>query len=249
MIALALTPLIACPMLFISLRRLITFELRKTLHYLSVVWGLAICFHAPTQYVGIIMGLAVGVYVTDYLYGIFFKISYHPTLKLRRLTSAVEVTFETPKDFQNGGYIYICLPWISRTQWHPFSLFEKLSLPGHSSVCMAAVGDWTKAVHANLERPSSRPAWIYGPFPSPFTAAVNFDNLIAIASGIGITPTLGLIVPLGKTRRINLIWMCRDADLIEFYLDNLRFNRDDDAWTFVFYTGKRDLLLSGKKGN
>jgi predicted ferric reductase len=55
---------------------------------------------------------------------------------------------------------------------------------------MATVGDWTKAVHAELAKPSARPGWVYGPFPSPFSTAGNYDNLIAIASGIGITPSI-----------------------------------------------------------
>ena len=41
-----------------------------------------------------------------------------------------------------------------------------------------------------------------------------------------------------QTRRVNLIWMCRDPDFIEHYLHNIY---DDDAWSFIFYTGKRDL--------
>ena len=53
---------------------------------------------------------------------------------------------------------------------------------------MAVTGDWTTAVHNELKVPSSRPGWVYGPFPSPFGTATNYDNLIVVASGIGITP-------------------------------------------------------------
>ena len=48
----------------------------------------------------------------DYLYGVLTRITYVPTLRMRRLASAVEVVFENPNtSFENGGYIYICLPW------------------------------------------------------------------------------------------------------------------------------------------
>ena len=63
-----------------------------------------------------------------------------------------------------------------------------LQLANHSSVCMACVGDWTKAVHKELSIPSSRPGWVYGPFASPFIAATSYDNIIVVALGIGITP-------------------------------------------------------------
>ena len=106
---------------------------------------------------------------------------------------------------------------------------------------MAVVGDWTKAVHEALKRPSCRPAWIYGPFPSPFGAASNFDNLICVASGIGITPAVSIITSFAQTRRVNLVWVCRDPDLIEHYLRHICH---DSAWTFIFYTGKRSLNLN-----
>ena len=43
---------------------------------------------------------------------------------------------------------------------------------------------------------------------------------------------------------VHLIWTCRDADLVEFYLNQVQF--DDDAWSFIFYPGKRNapVMLS-----
>ena len=130
---------------------------------------------------------------------------------------------------------------VSRSQFHAFSLVQLAGKPGTSSVCMAVVGDWTEAVHAALKRPSCRPAWIYGPFPSPFGAASNFDNLICVASGIGITPAISIVTSFAQTRRVNLVWVCRDPDLIEHYLRHICH---DSAWTFIFYTGKRSLNLN-----
>ena len=130
---------------------------------------------------------------------------------------------------------------VSRSQFHAFSLVQLAGKPGTSIVCMAVVGDWTEAVHAALKRPSCRPAWIYGPFPSPFGAASNFDNLICVASGIGITPAISIVTSFAQTRRVNLVWVCRDPDLIEHYLRHICH---DSAWTFIFYTGKRSLNLN-----
>ena len=73
------------------------------------------------------------------------------------------------------------------------------------------------------------------------------STVITVASGIGITPSISTIVNLRETRKVHLIWMCRDADLIEFYMKNLQF--DDDAWSFIFYTGKRTLVLGEKPTN
>ena len=107
---------------------------------------------------------------------------------------------------------------------------------------MGVVGDWTTAVHNALAKPRALSGWVYGPFPSPFSTAFSYDNLIAVASGIGITPAISTIVNLGETRKVHLIWICRDADLIEFYLNYCAFG--DDAWSFIFYTGRRKLVIA-----
>jgi ferric-chelate reductase len=136
---------------------------------------------------------------------------------------------------------------------------------------MATVGDFTKEVHRRLHRPCVRSGWVYGPFPSPFSTGDNFENLITVASGIGITPAISTIVSdsnppklnpsafnpltndflpplipsfaslasqvhLAEHRKVHLIWVCRDADLVEFYMKRIPF--DDDAWSWIFYTGK-----------
>jgi len=155
----------------------------------------------------------------------------------------VELTFEHPPGFSTDGtgYVLVCLPWIAKNEWHAYSLFSHPTRPGHSCVCMAVGGDWTKKLHNLLERPTHRPAWVSGPFASPYATAVEYDNLVLVASGIGITPAMSIITTYKETRRANLIWVCRDASLLEFYLDKCNF--DDDGWTLVFYTGKRKLQL------
>ena len=250
LISLILTPLITWPMLFTRLKVAIDFTTRKALHYLSMVWVISICFHAPASWIRYIMGIAAGIYACDWLYG-FAKLYHATTLMFTRIGGAVEIVWEHPPDFNldGGGYVYVCLPWISRMEWHAFSLIPHPSKPNHSCVCMAAVGDWTKKVHSALARPSSRPGWIYGPFPSPFSTATGYDHLIAIASGIGITPSISTMLKLSRTRRVHLIWMCRDADLVEYYMKTIFTQIDDDAWRFIFYTGKRKLVLFEKPTN
>ena len=158
--------------------------------------------------------------------------------------TAVEVVFQHPKGFVNhgGNYVYLCLPWLGKAEWHAFSLYAHPTLENHSSVCVAKLGDWTGALHRALSKPSAKPGWVYGPFPSPFSAATDSDNLVSVASGIGVTPTLGTIKLLSSSRTVNVVWMCRDADLVEYFLRTVTF--DLDAWSLIYYTGKRKLVLS-----
>jgi ferric-chelate reductase len=245
LISLLCTPLIAYPMMFQRLRKSIPYERRKAMHYLSAVWGLSIMFHAPATNIFWVMGACVCLYLGDWLVGYFVGIRYCPTLKMTRLgASAVEIVFEHPPGFVNtgGNYVYICLPWLGKAEWHAFSLYAHPTLENHSSVCIAKLGDWTSALHNSLVMPISKPGWVYGPFPSPFSGATDADSMVCVASGIGITPTLGIIKTLSASRKVNVVWMCKQADLIEYFLRTVTF--DDDAWTIIYYTGKRKLVLS-----
>jgi hypothetical protein len=56
-----------------------------------------------------------------------------------------------------------------------------------------------------------------GPFASPYSTAMDYDSLVLVASGIGITPALAIIASHKHSRRVNLIWSCRDAALVECF--------------------------------
>ena len=60
-----------------------------------------------------------------------------------------------------------------------------------------------------------------------------------MASGIGITPALSVIREHKDSRRINLIWACRDPAMLEFFLEHLYL--DNTGWNLIFYTGKEPL--------
>ena len=87
-----------------------------------------------------------------------------------------------------------------------------------------------------------RPAWICGPFLSPFATAHDYDNIITLATGIGITPALAVMNMFKETRRVNLVWMCRDPSLIEYFVNAVPF--PDDSFVLIYYTGKAKLLLA-----
>lgn len=244
LVCIILLPLIVLPMALDSLRRRMSWELRKGLHYLSVVWGFVICFHAPATSIAILVGVPLGIYVVDYLWGSFMRTYKIETSCFTRIECGVELTFRQPRGFLTGigGYVLVCVPWLSRWQWHPFSIYQHPVRKDHHCVCILACGGWTDRLHQLVKQQTVRPVWISGPFSSPYSTAVDFDNLILVATGIGITPALSIIETHKHTRRVNLIWICRDAALVEFYLQNVKF--EEEGWTMVFYTGKRKLALA-----
>lgn len=82
------------------------------MHYLSVVWGGSIAFHAPKMHIAYIVGTAVMLYVADALYGMYASTYYVRSSRFVRLENAVELTFAHPPGFESNGsgFVYICLP-------------------------------------------------------------------------------------------------------------------------------------------
>ncbi|CAJ1952236.1 unnamed protein product [Cylindrotheca closterium] len=230
-------------------RKRIKYEVRKFFHYLFIVFALALCFHTPTSaipnggFTFWVFGTLLVWYFLDFMFCQFFMTEKIETTKFSVLPSGVRVTMEVSERFQkigaHGGICYICLPWVSKNQWHAFSLFENPENPAERQVFIQKTGDWTTKVHQILQRDTVRPAWIHGPFPSPYDNAIDYDNQILVASGIGITPALSVIRAHKNSRRINLIWAVRDPHLLGFFLRHLYL--DHQGWNLIFYTGKEKL--------
>ena len=205
-------PFIVLPMTVPYLKKRMTFEWRKGLHYISIVWGAALLFHAP-QRIFWLLGIPLLIYVTDKMIEIFFKTYLIESAHFERFgdTSCI-ISFHNPPGFgrQNSAYVYLMLPWLSRYQFHAFTIFP-CTTPNHSSICISTSGDWTNKLMKALTTPTDKPAFVVGPFLSPFSCpAMDSEHLILVASGIGVTPAISLIKQYSSTsRRLSLIWICR----------------------------------------
>mmetsp|Transcript_19390 Transcript_19390/g.27622 ORF Transcript_19390/g.27622 Transcript_19390/m.27622 type:complete len:950 (+) Transcript_19390:61-2910(+) len=248
LIAFSLTPLITLPMAVPFLKNRMKFEWRKGLHYLAYVWAAALMCHAP-QRIFWLIGVPFFVYAADYIVGCLFKCHLVESAYFQRLGDAsCLIEFENPEGFgkQNSAYVYLMLPWISKTQFHAFTVFPG-NKPDHSSVCIHQAGDWTGELMKQITIPAHKPAFVVGPFLSPFSSpAMDSEFLVAVASGIGVTPAISLIKQYSHTsRRLNLVWICRDAGLVEHFLQNVEFS--SDGYSLIYYTGKRSIILPDKK--
>ncbi len=209
-IAAAVTPMICLPMVVPYLKKSIKFEVRKGLHYLSIVWAIALLFHAPSR-IPWLIGTASAVYVVDHLFGYYKKNNLIETAYFERYgENGVALHFQNPKSWENRSptsFVLIMCPWISKYQWHAFTMFPNPSTDNHSMLCINAGGDWTKQLYEKIQTPCFRQLYVHGPFMTEFSdTAVSTSNAIAVASGIGITPTISLIMNYAGRKRINMIW-------------------------------------------
>lgn len=233
-------------------KQYLNFEMRKYAHYLFWIFCIAMAFHAPFHsfpnggFCAFIFPALLLSYSLDSMYVKFFMSERINTVDYKVLGQAgVQLTMPVSQRFQDqihsGGFGYVMLPWVDKYQWHAFSLYENPHDPSCRHMFIAKAGDWTSKVHrkAVVCTNTSRPLWISGPFPSPYNNAIDFDNMILVASGIGITPALSAIEANRDYRRINLIWAVREASMLVFFLENAKF--DEKGLNLIFYTGKEAL--------
>ena len=248
LIAVIVTSLIVWPMVIPPLKHRLPFELRKGLHYLWIVWAIALVFHAPSR-IYYLIGIPALVLLIDYLFGYFVRNTLIEDAYFERYgENGVALHFQNPYSWDKElktSYVYVMCPWISKYQWHAFTIFPEPRKKNHTTLCIANSGDWTKAMHEKIKVPCIRPLYVLGPYKSQFSdAAITTSNAIAVASGIGITPTLSLVLNYAGKKRINVVWMCRDPGLVEHILHKVDIAAiTAKSFAFIFYTGTRELAL------
>ncbi|KAL3905958.1 MAG: hypothetical protein SGILL_009468 [Bacillariaceae sp.] len=241
------TLIIVIPMTF--LKSYVSFELRKTTHYLFWVYCVAMSLHAPIRalpnggFCAFVFPILIIIYALDSFYAKCFMSERISTVKYETCSSGVQLSMPVSKRFQKqltqGGYAYIMFEWLNKQEWHAFSVYDNGLDENTRHVFIAKEGDWTNKLHAAMDRNTSRPVWISGPFPSPYSNTVNYDNLILVATGIGITPALNTIEAYRDSRRVSLVWAVREASMLVFFLKNAKL--DHKGFNLVFYTGKEPL--------
>ena len=109
-----------------------------------------------------------------------------------------------------------------------------------TQVFIMPAGDWTRSLSEELKGGvrRHRSCWIRGPYTSPFTIAHDFSQLLLFASGIGITPSLGVLGQYRGAKRVKfLIWVTRSASMLKFFAPLIC----DAQVATVYYTGKPAL--------
>jgi nicotinamidase-related amidase len=114
-----------------------------------------------------------------------------------------------------------------------------------TQVFIAPVGDWTKEVYDEVyHQRQLRHCWVKGPFVSPYSVVSKFSHLVLVASGIGITPALGVMGNYkGSSRTKVLVWTTRCPKMIKFFAPLL----EDAAMAIIYYTGKEKFSAAELK--
>jgi NADPH oxidase len=144
--------------------------------------------------------------------------------------NTIEIQFRTHNfNFLPGQYVFLNVPDVSPLQWHPFTL---TSCPEENfqSVHIRMSGDWTKKLgyrlgsHAdNILVSAELPSlYVDGPFGTPSQEVFQYETVVLIGAGIGITPFASILKSLwyerrqrsyrGPIRKVHVIWICRSTE-------------------------------------
>lgn len=162
--------------------------------------------------------VAGGIYLVERIYrAISSRRAAHITSVIRHPYDALEIQFEKPSmSYKPGQWLFLNVPSVSNTQWHPFTI-TSCPFDPYISIHVRQVGDFTRALGDALgagpaqakEYDTLDPDGMYeiayqkgqvmpkiridGPYGAP--AEDVFDNEIAvlIGTGIGVTPWAAIL--------------------------------------------------------
>jgi predicted ferric reductase len=151
--------------------------------------------------------------------------------------------------YQPGVYMFLCVPYISSQEWHPFTI---TSAPEQDfvSVHVRIVGDWTRALKKLLNpnnelgivcesiatAPDGRPICrIDGPFGTASEEVFNYKTVILVGGGIGVTPFASILrsiryrmerqratgIVTVPIRKVYFYWLSREATAFEWFSELL----------------------------
>ena len=108
---------------------------------------------------------------------------------ISHVISLSQLHFKNPRSWEEEpktSYVYVMCPWISKYQWHAFTMFPEPQKENHTMLCIAASGDWTKELHERIKAPGYRQMYVIGPFKSQFAdTAVSYRVISPQLSHLG----------------------------------------------------------------
>jgi NADPH oxidase 5 len=193
-------------------------------HFLSVPVIVLCCFHAPLFWR--LMALPLALYLVDRSIRAFWSAHRAEIERLEIVGRDIALTIRRPEmfDYRSGDYAFLCIPAISRWQWHPFSLINPPSSGGSLSFRIRRYGSWTDAL--SRLTPGEK-LYLDGPFASPSRDLHQSPRSIIVAAGIGITPFASYLYELRNqlgagqklSVRMVLYWLERDVPSFAAFLE------------------------------
>ncbi|EQC42321.1 hypothetical protein SDRG_00060 [Saprolegnia diclina VS20] len=223
------------------------FELFYYVHRVAAVGGLVFaCLHARTVWLSLILPLTL--YVGSYLWRLRshwnrFRVvlSSHTEKTVTIVLPSTPQTKAWARDMPLGAYFWVAIPAISWLQWHPFSAMATVDASGAPTIGFVIKattdGSFVDDVYTSLLGVETTVV-VGGPYGNLSINLDEYDTVLLIAGGIGVTPLLHILNQQEKTAKstttTTLHWIVRTpsefgapADFLPKSADNLRLYADE----------------------
>ncbi|RHY78755.1 hypothetical protein DYB30_012669 [Aphanomyces astaci] len=137
-------------------------------------------------------------------------------------SDVVELSFECATGYSPGDAVWIKVPALSKTQWHPFSVASTpLETPDLLTIYVKNLGSWTAGLHEYIgqcqEKNVQPVIYMDGGYTSAAPIPATHSDVVFIGGGIGITPLMGQLLHILRshpTQNAWLIWNVRRKDML-----------------------------------
>lgn len=176
-------------------------------------------------------------YITD--------IIHHPPNTLE-LQININYDYKSEFHYKPGQYVLVCIPYISRYQWHPFTI-SSAPEDSYLSLHIRQEGNWTKDLERLLTDFNTKTystlyfnnnkfrIFLDGPFGAATEDVFNFKTVVLIGGGIGVTPFASVLKTINhrieaninnvklpsqlkvKIKKIYFYWICKNMTDFEWF--------------------------------
>ena len=169
----------------------------------------------------ILFFIAVGLQIIDIFvrqYINFGKPAKVKSIEYLDANDVVKIVF-TKKDFKfsPGQYVFLAIPSISRSQFHPFSIScssNDEDNKGNFTLHIKCNGDFVETLREVVKNgtvtPKNMQIFVEGPYGRPAIPALEYSSIILLSGGIGITPMISIFADL--IDNIKMITASQDYD-------------------------------------
>eukprot|EP01015_Nassula_variabilis_P019095 TRINITY_DN3187_c0_g1_i3.p1 TRINITY_DN3187_c0_g1~~TRINITY_DN3187_c0_g1_i3.p1 ORF type:complete len:421 (+),score=36.05 TRINITY_DN3187_c0_g1_i3:66-1328(+) len=160
---------------------------------------------------------------------------YRCRLKIQTIkhldSNVIELTLVKPEgvySYKSGQYSSLCIPKLSKFQWHPFTISSSPSEKGIITFHIAPAGDWTQQLaqlakdYEKVHKDEDIRVILDGPYGAPAEHYYDHKNLIFVATGVGATPFSSILRQLIhqkknypesiKVETVNFFWVIRSPE-------------------------------------
>ncbi|RHY09527.1 hypothetical protein DYB25_004194 [Aphanomyces astaci] len=209
------------------------YEVFRTAHFLFVPAAIFASMHRVPILYSVFASLVL--YLINHMYS---RETTRAPISVARATAmpadVIELTFHTTTHYAPGGTVWVRVPALSHSQWHPFSIASSpLHTPGLVTIYVKCLGNWTTGLYHYIQECKRKrfPPLMYLDGGSAFTASRTtmvpsaYRHVLFIAGGIGVTVLMGqithaLYTPPHKT--VWLVWHVRQSEMLLQFHDWLR---------------------------